>query len=244
MSTYIKSNNSELVEIQNLKAGYNQSEILRGVSIKVKTGEIAVLIGPNGAGKSTVLKSFFKFADVYSGEILFKGRVINELKIPELIKLGICYVPQGRQIFPNMTVLENLQMGAFSINKDEIVRKRIDEVLIEFPFLKEKQQQIASQLSGGQQQMLAIARAVITKPELILLDEPSIGLSPKMTKEVYDKILDIKKQGSSFIIVEQNIKPAISIADRVYVLECGKIALQGDKKILNDKKIKDIYFRI
>lgn len=244
MSTYIKSSNPELVEIKNLKAGYNQSEVLRCVNIKVKTGEIAVLIGPNGAGKSTVLKSFFKFADVYSGEIFFKGRVINELKIPELIKLGICYVPQGRQIFPNMTVLENLQMGAFSINQDEIVRKRIEEVLIDFPFLKEKQGQIASQLSGGQQQMLTIARAVITKPELILLDEPSIGLSPKMTKEVYKKILDIKKRGSSFIIVEHNIKPAISIADIVYVLECGKIALQGDKKILNDKRIKDIYFRI
>jgi len=231
-----------MLQIQNLKAGYNWMEILHGVHIEVKPAEIVALIGPNGAGKSTLLKSIFNLCDIYSGKIIFKDKDITKLSTHYLIKEGISYVPQGRQVFSNLTVKENLEMGAFVIEDHELLKRNIADVFEKFPFLKTKQNDYAFTLSGGQQQMLAIARALIQDPELLLLDEPSLGLAPKMMKEVFEKIVEINKEGISIIIVEQNAKQAINIAHRTYVLESGQVALSGDKEILKDERIKNIYF--
>ena len=231
-----------MLEVKNLKSGYTGAEILHGVNLIVNPGEIIALIGPNGAGKSTILKSVFSIADVYGGKIIFKDKDITSLKTHELIELGVSYVPQGRQIFPNMTVLENLQMGAYSIQDQDIVETNIKDVFQKFPDLFHKQHELASVLSGGQQQMLAIARALIQNPQLLLLDEPSLGLSPKLVKEIFEKIVEIKAEGVAILIVEQNAKQAVSIADRTYILESGNIALSGGKEILKADGVKEVYF--
>ncbi len=231
-----------MLSIKNLYSGYDKSEILHGVDIDVNPGEIVVMIGPNGAGKSTALKSIFSLADVYSGKIIFKGKDITKLKTFELIELGISYVPQGRQLFQNMTVLENLQMGAFIIKDQDVIKKGIEDVFEKFPILKEKQNQVSATLSGGQQQMLAIARALIQNPQILLLDEPSLGLSPIMMHEIFDKIIEIKNEGVAILMVEQNARQAMCIADRTYVLEGGRIGMHGGKEIIDNPKIKDIYF--
>jgi branched-chain amino acid transport system ATP-binding protein len=231
-----------MLKIQSLKSGYNKIEILHKIDLNVSVGEIVALIGPNGAGKSTVLKSIFNLTDVYDGKIFFKDKDITGLKTYELIKLGIGFVPQGRQIFTNMTVLENLQMGAYMINDKEIVKRNVNDIFQKFPFLKEKQSELARNLSGGQQQLLAIARTLIQNPQLLLLDEPSFGLSPKTMKEIFEKIVEIKNEGVAILIVEQNAKQAVNIADRTYILENGKIAMDGGKEILENEKIRDIYF--
>ena len=231
-----------MLKIQSLKSGYNKIEILHKIDLNVSVGEIVALIGPNGAGKSTVLKSIFNLTDVYDGKIFFKDKDITGLKTYELIKLGIGFVPQGRQIFTNMTVLENLQMGAYMINDKEIVKRNVNDIFQKFPFLKEKQSELARNLSGGQQQLLAIARTLIQNPQLLLLDEPSFGLSPKTMKEIFEKIVEIKNEGVAILIVEQNAKQAVNIAYRTYILENGKIAMDGGKEILENEKIRDIYF--
>ena len=230
-----------MLKINNLHAGYDKIEILKGVNIDVKNNEIIALIGPNGAGKSTILKSIFNLCNIYSGEIIFKDKNITKLQTYELIHEGISYVPQGRQIFRELTVKENLEMGAFILDK-EVMKRNIKDVFTKFPFLKEKRNEYAINLSGGQQQLLAIGRALMQNPQLLLLDEPSLGLSPKSMKEMFNKIKEINKEGVSIIIVEQNAKQAVEIADRTYILEDGKIALNGGKEILKDKKLKDIYF--
>ena len=230
-----------MLKINNLHAGYDKIEILKGVNIDVKNNEIIALIGPNGAGKSTLLKSIFNLCNIYSGEIIFKDKNITKLQTYELIHEGISYVPQGRQIFRELTVKENLEMGAFILDK-EVMKRNIKDVFTKFPFLKEKRNEYAINLSGGQQQLLAIGRALMQNPQLLLLDEPSLGLSPKSMKEVFKKIREINKEGVSIMIVEQNAKQAAEIADRTYILEDGKIALNGGKEILKDKKLKDIYF--
>jgi len=234
-----------MLKINNLHAGYDKIEILKGVNIDVKNNEIIALIGPNGAGKSTLLKSIFNLCNIYSGEIIFKDKNITKLQTYELIHEGISYVPQGRQIFRELTVKENLEMGAFILDK-EVMKRNIKDVFTKFPFLKEKRNEYAINLSGGQQQLLAIGRALMQNPQLLLLllllDEPSLGLSPKSMKEMFNKIKEINKEGVSIIIVEQNAKQAVEIADRTYILEDGKIALNGGKEILKNKKLKDIYF--
>ena len=230
-----------MLKINNLHAGYDKSEILKGINIDVKPSEIIALIGPNGAGKSTVLKSIFNLCDIYSGKIIFKDKNITKLPTYQLIYEGISYVPQGRQIFRELTVKENLEMGAFIFEK-QLLKRNIMDVFDKFPFLKERKNEYAINLSGGQQQMLAIGRALMQNPELLLLDEPSLGLSPKAMKEVFNKVKEINKEGVSIIIVEQNAKQAVEISDRTYILEDGEIALKGGKEILNNKKLKDIYF--
>lgn len=228
-----------MLTIKSLKAGYNGLEILHGVDLEIKPGEVVALIGPNGAGKTTILKSIFNLAKIYEGEVTFKERLLNKKPTHELITLGISYVPQGRLVFSDMTVKENLEMGAYCI-KDKIeVKKNLEDVYHKFPFLKEKSGERASSLSGGQQQILAIARALIQNPALLLLDEPSLGLSPKVMKEVFEKIVEISKV--AILMVEQNAMQAVGIADRTYVLESGKIALTGGKEILENSKIRSIY---
>ncbi|MBU0636457.1 ABC transporter ATP-binding protein [Candidatus Micrarchaeota archaeon] len=231
-----------MLEIKEIKSGYNGVEILHGIDLKVKPAEIVAIIGPNGAGKSTLLKSIFSQCEVYSGKILFKDKELTRLPTHEMISEGISYVPQGRPIFSDLTVKENLEMGAFILPDKELIKRNLKDVLEKFPFLKKKENDYAFTLSGGQQQMLAIARALMQNPEVLLLDEPSLGLAPKTMQEVFEKIVEINKEGIALIIVEQNAKQAVKIAHTTYVLEDGKIALKGGKEILKDKRIKNIYF--
>lgn len=231
-----------MLQIKNLESGYGKMQVLFGVSLNINPNEIVVLIGPNGAGKSTLLKSIFNLVDIYKGSILFKNKNITKTPTHELIELGISYVPQGRQVFSTLTVKENLEMGAFLTKEKDLVGKRIEEVLeTHFPDLRKKLDDYAFSLSGGQQQMLAIGRALMQDPQLLLLDEPSLGLAPKVMKELFKKITEINEEGAAIIIVEQNAKQATKIADRIFVMEDGKFALSGSKNILRDKRIKKIY---
>ena len=231
-----------MLSIKNLESGYGKMQVLFGVDLKANPNEIVVLIGPNGAGKSTLLKSIFNLVDVYKGQIVFKGKNITKIPTHELIELGISYVPQGRQVFHALTVKENLEMGAFLTKEKELVDKRMEEVLENhFPDLRKKMDDYAFSLSGGQQQMLAIGRALMQDPQLLLLDEPSLGLAPKIMKELFRKIKEINNEGVTIIMVEQNARQATAIADRIFVLEEGKVALSGDKSLLKTKKIQHIY---
>jgi len=231
-----------MLSIKKLFSGYNGSEVLHGVDLEVGLGEIVAIIGPNGSGKSTLLKSIFNLCDVYSGNISFKDKDITKLPTYELISEGVSFVPQGRQVFSDLTVKENLEMGAFILKDKDLIQRNLNDVFSKFPFLKEKQNDYAFTLSGGQQQLLSIGRALIQNPQLILFDEPSLGLSPLAMKEVFQKIKQISNEDVSIVIVEQNAKQAAKIADKIVVLEQGRVALKGGKELLNDKRIKNIYF--
>jgi branched-chain amino acid transport system ATP-binding protein len=230
-----------ILKIESLHSGYGELEVLKGIDFTLNKGEIVALIGPNGAGKSTVIKSIFSIANKTQGTILFNNKEISKLKTYELIREGISYVNQGRITFGNLTVKENLLIGAYGIKDKNEIQKRFEEVYKRFPVLEERQSSLAYTLSGGQQQMLALGRALMQKPQVLLLDEPSLGLSPKLQKEIFKIIQKLKEEGISILIVEQNAKKAIEIADRTYLLEDGKIALEGNKSILNNPKIKNIY---
>lgn len=232
---------NNLLEIRNLEGGYGKLKVLFGVNLAVKNSEITVLIGPNGAGKSTVLKSIFNLCDIKKGTINYKGKDITKLPTHERIQLGISIVPQGRQVFSNLTVRENLEMGAYLTKDKDLVQTRMNEVLQHFPELKQKLETNAYSLSGGQQQMLAIARGLMQDPQLLLLDEPSLGLAPIVMKELFKRIQDINKEGTTILMVEQNAKAACAIANQICVLEEGKVALCGGKKLLDDPRIKHIY---
>ncbi|MEK6847250.1 MAG: ABC transporter ATP-binding protein [Nanoarchaeota archaeon] len=230
-----------MLEIKNIHAGYNGLEILKGVNLEVGDKEIVAVVGPNGAGKSTVIKSIFALVQINEGDIIFEGDSILGLGTHELIKKGIVYVPQGRIIFGNLTVRENLEIGAGLVLYDEI-NKQIESIYRLFPFLRKRRNDRAFTLSGGERQMLALARALLLKPKMILFDEPSLGLAPKIQKEIFDKIKELRDwHGISILIVEQNAKKAIELADRTYVLEDGLVALSGGKEILKNKKIKTVY---
>src|SRR3989338_2722674 len=231
-----------MLSIKNLEAGYGKMQVLFGIDLNAKPNEIVVLIGPNGAGKSTLLKSIFNLVDIYKGDILFKNKNITKIPTHELIELGISYVPQGRQVFSSLTVKENLEMGAFLTRDKKLVDKKMEEVLEKhFPDLRKKLNDYAFSLSGGQQQMLAIGRALMQEPQLLLLDEPSLGLAPKIMKDLFKKIKEINEEGVTILMVEQNARQATSIADKIFVLEDGKVALSGDKSLLKTKKIQNIY---
>jgi branched-chain amino acid transport system ATP-binding protein len=230
-----------MLELKNLHSGYGGFEVLQGVNISINPREIVALIGPNGAGKSTVIKSVFGIADVKDGEVSFKDENIKKLKTHELIKKGISYVPQGRIVFDDLTVEENLELGARFIEDKEVIEERVKEVYGRFPILENRKSKLAYGLSGGERQMLALGRALMMKPDVLMLDEPSLGLSPKLQKELFKMIQDLKEAGMSILIVEQNAKKAIEIADKTYLLENGKIALSGGKDIVQNKKIKEVY---
>jgi len=231
-----------MLNIIKLESMYDESLILKGIDIEINPGEIVSIIGPNGAGKTTVLKSIFSLAKIVGGKIVFKDKDITNLKTHELIELGISYVPQGRQVFSNMTVLENLYMGAYIFTDKEVIQRNIDTIFKKFPILKEKQNDTASTLSGGQQQILAIARSLIQNPQLLLMDEPSLGLSPRVMREVFEIITKIKEEGVAVLLVEQNAHQAVNIADRTYILDNGVVALSGGQDILQNKRVKDVYF--
>jgi branched-chain amino acid transport system ATP-binding protein len=229
-----------MLEIENLQAGYGELKVLKSINMEVKPNTIVALIGPNGAGKSTVLKSIFNITTISKGKIIFEGRSVRKLKTYQLLKRGISYVPQGRINFTELTVLENLELGGDMIKSPDQLKKRLKNVFERFPVLQQKKNDLAFSLSGGQQQMLALGRALMQDPQLLLLDEPTLGLSPKLQKELF-KTLQTLKKDLSILIVEQNAKKAIGAADHTYLLEDGKIALHGSSEMLKNPKIKNIY---
>tara|TARA_Y100000034_G_scaffold124249_1_gene172146 strand:- start:352 stop:1062 length:711 start_codon:yes stop_codon:yes gene_type:complete len=231
-----------MLKIKGLKSGYDGMEVLKGIDLEVGDKKIVSVIGPNGAGKSTVIKSVFDLAETTEGEIEFNGESVVRLKTHELIRKGISYVPQGRIIFNNMTIRENLEIGGELIDDEKELNERVKEVYEKFPVLRERDMSLAFGLSGGERQMLALGRALIMKPKLLMLDEPSLGLSPKLQKELFSTIKKLRDDfGISILIVEQNAKKAIKISDRTYLLEDGKVVLSGGKGILRKKKIKQVY---
>lgn len=228
-----------LLETRDLTVCYDSILALNDVSLSVDEGEIVAIIGPNGAGKSTALKAICGLLKPKSGKILFRGEDINGRQPYQLVEKKLCLVPEGRRVFASMTVLENLEMGAFTINNKEEVRDDINKVYGLFPVLKERRKQKAGTLSSGEQQMLAIGRALMLKPELLLLDEPSLGLSPNYVDIVFEKIKEINRNGTAILIVEQNARMALEHADRGYVFEIGKIAFEDKaKNLLEDDEVR------
>ena len=231
---------NRILEAENLFVSYGTVKALRGVSFFVNPGEIIALLGPNGAGKSTALKAVCGLVSTIKGEIKYQGIDIKGLAPDKLVKKGLSLVPEGRRIFASMTVQENMEMGAFTLgrkNKSEI-RERTEKVFDLFPILKERKKQRAGTLSTGEQQMLAIGRALMLKPSLLLLDEPSLGLSPNYVERIFEKLVEINKNGTSLLIVEQNVRKALEICHRGYVLELGSVSLEGEKEyLLNSKNI-------
>jgi len=232
----------KILEIKELEAGYGKLQILHGINLHVNEKEIVAIIGPNGAGKSTVLKSIMSLVNKSKGTIEFNTKHITKHKTHKIVQEGISLVPQGRIVFQSLTVQENLEMGGFLIKDKNELKKRIEELYEFFPILKTKKNQKASFLSGGQQQMVSIARSLILRPKLLLMDEPSLGLAPKTIHEVFEKIKEIKnKLGITILIVEQNAHKALEICDRCYVLDQGKVALEGTSKLAKDPRVKKLY---
>ena len=216
-----------MLEVKDLNVHYGVIHALKDVSMEVKEGEIVSLIGANGAGKTTLLHSISGLLKKTSGDIMFLGHSLHKTSAKNIVKEGITQVPEGRHIFPGMSVYENLIIGAYLRKDKEGIKEDLNNIYQRFPILKQRSNQDASTLSGGEQQMLAICRAIMTKPKLLLLDEPSMGLSPLMVKEIFQIIKDINAEGTTVLLVEQNAKMALSIADRGYVMETGKIVMSG-----------------
>jgi len=231
-----------LLDVREIHASYGKFEILKGVTLEVDRGEVVCMIGPNGAGKSTVFKTIFGFLKPLQGEILFKGERIGGLEPYNMIKKGISYIFQRDSVFPNMTVMENLEMGAYLRNDRHQILRDIEELSEMFPVLREKRHEMAKNLSGGQRQMVEMARGLLLHPDLLLLDEPTIGLAPKIQKLIFEKIKEINGKGITIMIVEQNAKQALRYSDRAYVLENGKTILEGTGlEILNNPRVIQAY---
>lgn len=231
-----------MLKLESVSVGYGQREVLKTISFEVHPNEIVTLIGANGAGKTTTLMTISGLAKLNNGKILFDGRNISNLPAQQIVELGIIQVPEGRHIFPRLTVLENLQMGAF-LRKDKLqVKLDLDYALSLFPILAERKTQQGGTLSGGEQQMLAIARGLMAAPRLLLLDEPSLGLAPKFVDLIFEVVLKIHSEGTTILLVEQNAQRALSIADRGYVIEVGKIVLEDSaSNLLQNPLVKEAY---
>lgn len=230
-----------MIQLKNISSGYGSFEVLHDVSIDVPRGKITAIIGPNGSGKSTVIKSIYNLCKVYSGKVFLNGKDITSLKAHELICNGVAYIPQGKRVFDDLTILENLELGAEFVNDSELRKTRIEEVFRRYPVLEKRKNKLAYGLSGGERQQLALGRALVQKPEVIIMDEPSIGLSPILQKDLFEMIKTLRNEGLTILIVEQNAKKAIEVADKTYLLEGGNVALKGGKNILKNKKIKEVY---
>lgn len=231
-----------MLEIENLSAAYGMVQILREISFKVEEKEIISIIGPNGAGKSTLVKTIMGFLHPKSGTIRFKGENIGKLPTYEIVKKGITMIPEGREIFPRMTVEENLLLGAYTIKDKAKVKETKEMVYGIFPVLKKKEKALAQTLSGGEQQMLVICRSLMSNPQLLILDEPSLGLAPIIVEKVLDTVRTINEEGVTILLVEQNIYDSLNVADRGYVLEEGKIILEGkSRELLSNSHIKEVY---
>ena len=231
-----------MLKIDNIDVYYGAIHALKGISLTVNKGEIVTLIGANGAGKSTALRTISGLLKPKNGKISFEGQEITGAKAHEIVKLGISQVPEGRRIFTEMTVMENLDMGAFTRKDKDGIKEDLAQVFKRFPRLEERRDQLAGTLSGGEQQMLAMGRALMSRPNLLLLDEPSMGLAPLLIKEIFHIIEDINKTGTTVLLVEQNANMALSIANRAYVLETGRITLAGDaKKLAASEDVRKAY---
>jgi branched-chain amino acid transport system ATP-binding protein len=227
---------------QSLTAGYGRIDILHDVSLTVGVHEIVSIIGPNGAGKSTAFKTIVGFLTPRAGRVLFNGEDITGTRPDLVLRRGLAYVPQGRIVFPHMTVLENLEMGAYTERDPARVAAALDQVYRLFPILAERRRQAAGTMSGGEQQMVAIGRALMTAPKLIMLDEPSLGLSPKFVTLIFEKLMEMRQAGYTLMLVEQNATRALAIADRGYVLELGRNRFEGaGRTLLADPEVKRLY---
>ena len=223
---------ADMLEIKDIHVYYGAIHAIKGVSLTVRQGEIVTLIGSNGAGKSTTLRTISGLLKPKEGDILFEGESIAGRPAQAIVKAGVSQVPEGRRIFANRTVMENLELGAYSRTDADGIQADMDMVFERFPRLLERKEQAAGTLSGGEQQMLAMGRALMSRPRLLLMDEPSMGLAPLLIREIFNIIVDINKAGTTVLLVEQNANMALSIAHRAYVLETGRIALSGDAKEL------------
>ena len=231
-----------MLEIHDIEVFYGMIHAIQGVSFQVNEGEVIALIGANGAGKTTILHSITGLIAPKKGQIVFEGQDITSTPAHKIVSMGMAHVPEGRRVFAQLTVLENLKMGAFTRKDKDEVEESLIRVYKRFPRLEERKNQMAGTLSGGEQQMLAMGRALMSHPKIILMDEPSMGLSPIFVNEIFDIIREVSEGGTTVLLVEQNAKKALSIADRAYVLETGKIVLDGKaEELLNDDSVKKAY---
>jgi len=231
-----------MLKVTNLQVYYGMIQAVKGISFEVGRGEVIALIGANGAGKTTILHTITGLISARSGKIEFEDRDITKLPGHKIVELGMAHVPEGRRVFSELTVLENLNLGAYIRKDKNEIKESLQMVYEKFPRLKERKSQLAGTLSGGEQQMLAMGRALMSKPDIILMDEPSMGLSPIFVNEIFKIIQEISDSGTTVLLVEQNAKKALSIANRAYVLETGTISLQGNAKdLLNDDSVKKAY---
>lgn len=233
----------ELMAATDIVAGYgNGPAILNGASLKVEAGRIHCIIGPNGAGKSTLLKAVCGMVKVRSGAVIMEGESLNGLRPDQVLRRGICFVPQERALFPKMTVRENLRMGGYILSDKAVLERRIDEILERFPILRERAQQLAGSMSGGQQQMLSMARAMLLRPKIVMLDEPSLGLAPKIVEELYGIIKNLRDEGATIVLVEQNALVGLKAADWGVVLDLGRTLFEGPAgEVLADPRIQELY---
>lgn len=231
-----------MLQVKNLHVYYGQIHALKGISLEVKSGEIVTLIGGNGAGKTTTLQTISGLLTPKEGEIVYQGEKINDIKAHELVAKGLIQVPEGRHVFSQMSVQENLDLGAYSRKDKQAIAQDLEKVFELFPRLRERRTQAAGTLSGGEQQMLAMGRALMGRPKLLLLDEPSMGLAPLLVREIFSIITEINKTGVTILLVEQNANMALSIAKRGYVIETGKVVLEGDSASLEaDEAVRKAY---
>lgn len=226
-----------MLEIANLHAGYRGNEVLHGITLHLDAGEAVCLIGPNGAGKSTVLKSVMGLTQILRGRLVWQGRDVSQLPTHALLEQGIAYVPQGRLVFPSLTVRENLEMGGYLLNHRATLRKNLAATFDRFAVLRRKTSVPAGRLSGGEQQILAIGRALMLSPKLLMLDEPSLGLSPGMTREVFEHLGAIRASGTALLIVEQNVRSVLQHVERGYLLTAGTIRCSGTARQLGDERL-------
>ncbi|QAT62710.1 MULTISPECIES: ABC transporter ATP-binding protein [Tissierellales] len=231
-----------MLELHNLNVYYGAIHVLKDVSLKVNKGEIVTLIGSNGAGKTTTLRTISGIKKLKSGSIEYDGRDISKYSASDIVKMGISHVPEGRRVFSTMSVLENIEMGAFTRTDKPQIKKDMDKVFSLFPKLYERKNQYAGNLSGGEQQMLSIGRALLSRPNILLLDEPSMGLAPIIVKEIFSIIQDINENGTTILLVEQNANMALKYTNRAYIIRNGVIDMEGDAaSLLNDEKVKKAY---
>ena len=231
-----------MLTINNLHVSYGGIKAIRGINLKIEDNKIVTLIGANGAGKSSTLRAIMNLVKKQEGTIEYDGEDLTNLKTMDIVKKGIALSPEGRRIFPNLTVEENLILGAYTVKEKSEVLKQMNKSYELFPRLKERSWQKAGTLSGGEQQMLAVGRALMVKPKILMLDEPSLGLAPLLVKDIFDIIKEIHNQGNTILLVEQNAKKSLEIADYGYVLETGSLVLEGPgQQLLNDEKVKEAY---
>ena len=232
-----------LLKMREVETYYGSAQALKGISLEIKKGELITILGANGAGKTTLLRTISGLNEPRRGWIEFEGQKIDRLSPDDIVKLGISHCPEGRKLFPQMTVFKNLTLGAYVRRGDQHgIRETMEEVFDLFPVFKERQQQLAGTLSGGEQQMLVIGRALMSKPKLLMLDEPSLGIAPLLVDRIFEVIKDINQRGTTILLVEQNAAIALSIADHGYVLETGEVVLSGEaKQLLSEENVKQAY---